>query len=223
MKCLIESQLQTQTHAGEMRSLQSLMFLLFISAALVTGLEGKSCHTPGPPKDKMVSMFCDFMQTYNKSYKDQEEEARRFKNFVENLERARQRQEMETGSARYGVTKFSDLSAEEFQQGIRAPFDTSECKIHTVHKGTNDIPEFMDWRKEGRVTVVQDQGLTCCSCWAFAVVGNVESHLSIKKKELIPLSVQRKDKGRGERTPGGKEVGRFHLAPNGLTKQSSFK
>ncbi|XP_055521740.1 cathepsin F-like, partial [Leucoraja erinacea] len=172
-----------------MRSLQSLMFLLLISAALVTGLEGKRCHTPGPMKDKMVSMFCDFMQTYNKSYKDLEEETRRFKIFVENLERARKRQEMEIGSARYGVTKFSDLSAEEFQQGIPAPFGTSTCEIITVRKGMNNIPEEMDWRKKKYVTPVQNQK-NCCSCWAFAVVGNVESHLAIRNRKLIPLSVQ---------------------------------
>ncbi|XP_032872103.1 cathepsin W [Amblyraja radiata] len=161
MKCLIESQLQTQTHAGEM-SLQSLMFLLLISAVQVTGLEEERCHTPGPPKDKMVSMFCDFMRTYNKSYKDQEEEARRFKIFVENLERARQHQETEIGSARYGVTKFSDLSAEEFQQGSQAPSIPSECREFSGYVLPKIIPKSMDWRKENRVTPVKNQVRVIC-------------------------------------------------------------
>ncbi|XP_055486727.1 cathepsin F-like [Leucoraja erinacea] len=161
MKCLIESQLQTQTHAGEM-SLQSLMFLLLISAVQVTGLEGERCHTPGPPKDKMVSMFCDFMQTYNKSYKDQEEETRRFKIFVENLERARQYQETEIGSARYGVTKFSDLSAEEFQQGSQAPSIPLECKEFPGYIFPENIPRSVDWREKNCVTAVKDQVRVIC-------------------------------------------------------------
>ncbi|XP_059813686.1 cathepsin F-like [Hypanus sabinus] len=71
----------------------------------------------GLEKDKMMLMFRDFMKTYNKTYKDHKEEMRRFEIFVENMEEVRMLQETEEGTARYGVTKFSDLSADELTIG----------------------------------------------------------------------------------------------------------
>ncbi|XP_072101845.1 cathepsin F-like [Mobula birostris] len=154
---------------------------------------GRRCDpSAGLEKDKMMLMFQDFMKTYNKTYKDQEEELRRFEIFMQNMEEVRKLQEAEQGTARYGVTRFSDLSADEFTLGSSRALEDNRCEKVSLHKHVEHLPEAKDWRDDN-VTPVKNQmkgNGKCKSCWAFSVVGNVESQWSIRKKQLISLSEQ---------------------------------
>lgn len=51
------------------------------------------------------------------------------------------------------------------------------------------LPEIWDWRDEGGVTPVKDQG-SCGSCWAFGTVGPLESAIKIKTGDDVDLSEQ---------------------------------
>ena len=53
----------------------------------------------------------------------------------------------------------------------------------------NSLPYQVDWRKEGVVTPVKDQGM-CGSCWAFASAAILESHIAVRTGTLFDLSPQ---------------------------------
>jgi len=86
------------------------------------------------------------------------------------------------------INKFADMTYEEFKNKMlthRAPehFGGSDY----VAKG--GAPDSKDWRKDGVVQKVKDQG-DCGSCWAFSAVAAMESSNALKDKTLADLSEQ---------------------------------
>ncbi|XP_053224774.1 cathepsin F [Podarcis raffonei] len=139
----------------------------------------------------LVPLFKEFLTTYEKSYKDKQETERRFRIFAENLEKARLIQELDQGTAEYGVTKFSDLTEEEFRSTYLNPL-LSQLPGRPMKPATipNDPPpDAWDWRDHGAVTGVKNQGY-CGSCWAFSVTGNVEGQWFLHNGTLVSLSEQ---------------------------------
>ncbi|GER31784.1 cysteine proteinases superfamily protein [Striga asiatica] len=52
------------------------------------------------------------------------------------------------------------------------------------------LPQSVDWRNQGAVTPVRNQGSPCGSCWAFSAVAAVEGIVQIRTGILVPLSVE---------------------------------
>lgn len=118
----------------------------------------------------------------------------RFAVFKANLLRAKRHQMLDP-SAVHGVTKFSDLTTNEFRKKflglkggkrkLRLPADAKKAPILP----TNDLPEDFDWRDHGAVTGVKDQG-SCGSCWSFSTTGALEGANYLATGKLVSLSEQ---------------------------------
>jgi len=94
-----------------------------------------------------------------------------------------------------GMNKYGDMTNQEFVKQMnglkssRRPVDT-ETDHHTFVAPSNiEIPAAVDWRKQGYVTPIKDQG-QCGSCWAFSATGSLEGQHFKKYTDLVSLSEQ---------------------------------
>jgi len=131
------------------------------------------------------SRFAAWAHAHNRTYASRDARNQALHNFVANEAVIATLQEDELGSAVYGHTRFSDLSAAQFRQqylGARArKEDLSHWEAPPPTATTPVVPKSFDWRDHGAVTPVKDQS-SCGSCWAFSAVENVESTFYLHTK-----------------------------------------
>jgi len=133
--------------------------------------------------------FRDFKVLYGRSYGSRE--AQVFQTFKKNLIIAEGYQKRETGTATYGITKFMDLSPEEFRNAYLMPKNqTMKLPEAPVAAPFNvSLPDSFDWGQKGVVTPVYDQE-QCGSCWAFSATETMESYWALAGHDLTQLSMQ---------------------------------
>eukprot|EP00762_Andalucia_godoyi_P006159 ANDGO_01626.mRNA.1 Cysteine proteinase 1 len=144
---------------------------------------------------EMQKHFQFFLNKYRNglAYGDVET-GHRYQIFKANLARVNEIQS-KSKLAEYGITKFSDLSPEEFRatylprKYTAAEISGAAHSTYTPKTSVKDLPDAFDWRTKGLVTPVKDQG-QCGSCWAFSAVQNVEGQWAKAGKGLVPLAPQ---------------------------------
>lgn len=143
-----------------------------------------------PSEVVLQDMFTAFMKQYNKAYSHAEFSGR-FNQFKANVETIRLHNTLANASYTMGLNEFADLSFEEFKSKyygynkIEREFDRSK----NLHQEVEAAPTSIDWRTEGAVTPIKDQG-QCGSCWAFSTTGSIEGAWQIKGNTLVSLSEQ---------------------------------
>jgi len=91
-----------------------------------------------------------------------------------------------------GMNKYGDMTSEEFGAMYNGYNMTNAMnkKRGTPYKmSAVKIPDSVDWREQGYVTPVKDQG-QCGSCWSFSAVASLEGQHFKKTGKLVSLSEQ---------------------------------
>eukprot|EP01102_Stenamoeba_stenopodia_P018125 TRINITY_DN6608_c0_g1_i4.p1 TRINITY_DN6608_c0_g1~~TRINITY_DN6608_c0_g1_i4.p1 ORF type:complete len:345 (-),score=79.08 TRINITY_DN6608_c0_g1_i4:86-1120(-) len=125
------------------------------------------------------ALFEEWMVTFDKSYESNQEKEFRFERFLESLQRiaALNSQRTSDTDAFFGLTKFSDLSVEEFRDrylmrvqddGILVP------KEELLQPLPVDLPQTFNWNDKNALTPIKDQQ-QCGSCYAFSGTEAIES------------------------------------------------
>lgn len=171
--------------------LRVTVFILIISLAL-----SQIADNPLYQDKQMYEKYKSFMKTFNKTYSTFDEMQKRFKCFCDNMKKAEMMSSKQNKSYQMGMTKFMDITPEEFgskylnknMTNVHLSSNTTK-KNYSEIKNKNgrflqNIPASWDWRDHGAVNPIQNQG-ECGGCWAFSAVANLET-LYYRKYGVLP-------------------------------------
>ena len=137
---------------------------------------------------RYLSNFNNFIKRYGRNYTNTTEYWHRYGAFEKNMEHINLVNSKNL-SYRLGVNHFADLTFEEFNHTYLTPFRGNNSRhsrnFRLFNKTHNmSLPDSVDWRANGLVTDVKDQG-QCGSCWAFSAVAAMEGQHARKTGKYL--------------------------------------
>ncbi|MFS7999238.1 putative actinidain [Helianthus anomalus] len=129
-----------------------------------THMTSSSSSAPLRTDDEVNALYESWLVKHGKTYNALGEKDRRFQIFKDNL---RFIDEHNSGDHTYklGLNKFADLTNEEYRMtytGIKTIDDKKKLsKMKSdryAYRSGDALPEYVDWREQGAVTDVKDQG-----------------------------------------------------------------
>jgi len=147
------------------------------------------------PPDEYEKEFEKFIVRFGKKYTDAERPAR-LQTFTNSYKLIASENANPENTATFAINHMADMDMSEIQRkymGWRpAPNSTGGVFAGSKHLGTHRysgaaLAASVDWRQQGAVTPVKNQG-QCGSCWSFSATGAMEGAWKIAGNSLIPLS-----------------------------------
>ena len=174
----------------------NLLTNLFLPLFVLLSSQKIICSGLNLTQEQEWNEFLNFQKTHNKVYASLEEFETRFEIFRANLHTIISHNSQNSFNFTLNINHFADLTSSEFKDsyvnGLSLNSNRYGCKPFSssdVNINSNDLPKSVDWRKNGAVTSVKDQG-QCGSCWAFSSTAATEGAWAISTGKLIDLSEQ---------------------------------
>lgn len=210
--------------------LSSILFSIYSSSSVAKMIDNVDIT-----EDFIWEHFKSFEERFQKKYENFEVMHERFDIFKTNLLEIQRHNSDKSQNFTKGINQFTDLTPDEFNKKYlgkilneRNVVGLYGCGSFSTNQDSNSFPEEVDWRKEGVVTPVKDQG-QCGSCWTFSATGAMEGSWAISTGKLESLSEEElADCALGYKygshgCNGGQMDGAFKYAiENGATSESQY-
>ncbi|KAH0926899.1 hypothetical protein HID58_019155, partial [Brassica napus] len=176
-----------------LKTMVKTISLVILSVLLLSSSLGSATATETKQSQEEVQrMYEQWLMENRKNYNALGEKERRFNIFKDNLKLIEAHNSVPDRTYELGLTRFADLTDDEFRAiHLRGKMEVTSDPVigdRYLYKEGDVLPDKVDWRDEGAVAPVKDQG--DCGCWAFSATGAVEGLNKIKTGELVSLSEQ---------------------------------
>jgi len=133
--------------------------------------------------------FFKWQQQHGKAYLSFTEHKTRFSVFRANLDFINSH-DAEARGFTVALNRFADMTLQEFAAWANGMNVTkANARLLSRTQADSTLPSSWDWRQQGAVTAVKNQG-QCGSCWSFSATGSTEGAHFLKTQNLVSLSEQ---------------------------------
>lgn len=151
-----------------MKIILSLLFLSFLAAVSTAAdmsiITYDQTHAVGTPDDVIMAVYESWLAKHGKLYNALGEKEQRFQIFKDNFLYIDAQNAVKDRSFKLGLNKFADLTNEEYRskytgiktKNLRKKVSAKSEKYATL--SGESLPEAVDWREQGAVASVKDQG-----------------------------------------------------------------
>lgn len=146
---------------------------------------------PRKHESHILDHWSKFKKQHGKVFSSFEHEMVKYSNFKQNLLRIMEHNDAATSTFNLGLNEYADMDHETFRATMNGYRFTNKTRtgMPFVSSGVVKLPDSVDWRTQGYVTPVKNQG-QCGSCWSFSSTGSLEGQHFKKSGKLVSLSEQ---------------------------------